>query len=125
MGIEQLAKSEDCCMAFLSISRYKTCELFAKILGSQFVAGFGNGLLFEAPLIAIQAIMPLDDVATAISTFSSVRNLATSLSVVLGRVIFQNSMDIRVCSLTFSLTNLPVNVTQLLSGVRQQRMLEL
>ncbi|KAL8649126.1 MAG: hypothetical protein Q9210_004586, partial [Variospora velana] len=64
----------------------------AQIIGFQVVAGLGSGLLFEPPLIAIQAHVSQADTATATATFGFILNLATSISVVLGGVIFQNGM---------------------------------
>ncbi|KAH8811104.1 putative MFS transporter [Xylogone sp. PMI_703] len=86
------------------------------ILGFQIATGLGLGLLFEAPLIAVQATVKQDDVATATSTVGFVRNLATSLSVVIGGVIFQNSMDRRVPSLAKPPVNLPHDIIELFTG---------
>lgn len=86
------------------------------ILGFQIIAGLGLGLLFEAPLLAVQATVAQDDVATATSTFGFVRNLATSMSVVIGGVIFQNSMSLRIPPLVKPPINLPSDVAQLFAG---------
>jgi hypothetical protein len=90
-------------------------ESVAKVIGFQIVAGFGQGLLFEAPLIAIQALVSQDDTATATSTFGFTRNLATALSVVICGVIFQNSMDGRANLLGLPPVKLPSNITDALS----------
>jgi len=87
----------------------------SQIIGFQIIAGIGAGLLFQAPLIALQACSKQDDVATATATFGFVRSLATAISVVIGGVIFQSSMDIKVPSLSHAPTNLPMNITELLS----------
>jgi hypothetical protein len=87
-----------------------------EIIFVQIVAGIGAGLLFQAPLIALQALVSQEDTATATATSMFVNNLATSLSVVIGGVLFQNSMDIRVTSLTSPPINLHSNITDLLSG---------
>ena len=58
----------------------------------QIIAGLGTGPLFQAPLIALQSNVPPRDIATATALFGFVRNLATSASVVIGGVIFQNQM---------------------------------
>ena len=84
------------------------------ILGFELVVGVGSGLLFEAPLIAIQSLVAQDDVATATSTFSFARNLATSMSVIIGGVIFQNSMDLQAASLRAA--GLSDDALELLSG---------
>ncbi|TID26732.1 putative MFS transporter [Venturia nashicola] len=65
------------------------------ILGFEFIAGTGSGLLFQPPLVAIQVLAAQKDVATASATLGFVRNLATSIGVVVGGIIFQNSMATR------------------------------
>lgn len=65
----------------------------AKIIGFEVVEGLGAGMLFEPPLIAMQALVPQDDIATATATFGFIRNLATSMSVVIAGVVIQNSMS--------------------------------
>ncbi|KAL8993488.1 MAG: hypothetical protein Q9169_006307 [Polycauliona sp. 2 TL-2023] len=66
-----------------------------EIVASQIVAGIGSGFLFEPPLIAIQAHVAQDDTATATATFGFTLNMAMSISIVVGGVIFQNSMQDR------------------------------
>jgi MFS family permease len=95
---------------------FSTKSSLAEIITFQIVAGLGAGLLFQAPLLALQALLPQDDIAMATSTLSFMRNLATSLSVVIGGVLFQNSMDIRVPSLSTPPISLPSNITDLLVG---------
>lgn len=87
----------------------------AQIIIYQIVAGIGAGLLFQAPLIALQALVSQDETATATATFGFVRSLATALGVVLGGVIFQNSMDIHIPPLSSPPISLPSNVTELLT----------
>ena len=62
----------------------------AKIILYQAVAGLGVGPLFQAPLIALQSLVPKGDIAAATATFQFVRNFATAISVVIGSVVFQN-----------------------------------
>ncbi|KAH0349305.1 putative MFS transporter, partial [Aureobasidium melanogenum] len=64
----------------------------ATILGLEVVEGLGAGMLFEPPLIAMQALVKQDDVATATATLGFIRNLATSMSIVIAGVVIQNSM---------------------------------
>ncbi|TKA24182.1 hypothetical protein B0A54_17611 [Friedmanniomyces endolithicus] len=64
-----------------------------KLVGFMIIGGSGCGLLFEAPVIAIQNTVSQADTATATAAFGMIRNIATSISIVLGGVIFQNSMD--------------------------------
>jgi len=63
------------------------------------VGGLGSGMLFEAPLIAIQSQVEQQDVATATATLAFIRNIALSISTILGGTIFQNSMNSRASSL--------------------------
>jgi hypothetical protein len=66
----------------------------AVIVGMLIIGGTGSGCLFEAPLVAIQAMASQDDTATATAAFGFTRNLATAMSLVLGGVVFQNGMEI-------------------------------
>ncbi|TVY80958.1 MFS-type transporter [Lachnellula suecica] len=88
----------------------------AEIICVQIAAGIGAGLLFQTPLIPLQALVPQDEIATATATFMFMHNIATSLGVVIGGILFQNSMDIRVPSLSAPPINLPSNITELLIG---------
>jgi hypothetical protein len=87
-----------------------------EIIGFQILAGMGAGLLFEPPLLALQAFVSQRDVATASSTFGFIRNLASAMSIVIGGVIFQNSMDNRVQALTMPPTSLPSSFLKLFSN---------
>jgi nitrate/nitrite transporter NarK len=51
-----------------------------EIIGLQLLAGTGSGLLFQPVLIAIQAFVKQQDVATACATLNFVRNMAVRLS---------------------------------------------
>ncbi|GFF22313.1 MFS transporter, putative [Aspergillus udagawae] len=64
-----------------------------QIVGYQILSGIGAGLMFEPPVIAIQAMVSQDETATATATLGFVRNLAASSSIVIGGVVFQNSMS--------------------------------
>jgi Major Facilitator Superfamily len=65
---------------------------WAKIIIFQIIAGIGVGPNFQSPLIALQAQIEPRDIATATATFGFIRNLSTSISVVIGGVVFQNQM---------------------------------
>ena len=67
----------------------------ARAVGFQMIAGLGQGILFEAPLIAIQSQVKQADVATATATMAFVRNVAVSISVIVCGTILQNSMSDR------------------------------
>ena len=76
---------------------------WAKLIIFQIVAGIGVGPNFQSPLIALQTMIAPKDIATATATFGFVRNLSTSISVVIGGVVFQNEMQKRYPSLLSSL----------------------
>ena len=65
---------------------------WAKIILYQIVAGVGVGPNFQAPLIALQSLIAPRDIASATATFAFTRQLGTSISVVVGGVIFQNEL---------------------------------
>ncbi|KAJ9606145.1 hypothetical protein H2200_009106 [Cladophialophora chaetospira] len=77
---------------FVSMDAYTP---IATIIGFEIVEGVGAGLLFEPPLLAIQQGVHQDEVGTATSTQSFIRTLAISLGVIVGGIIFQQSMDLR------------------------------
>lgn len=62
------------------------------IVGLQIVGAFGPALLFQAPVIAIQNTVSQADTAAASGALFFLRSVAMALSVVLGGVVFQNSM---------------------------------
>nr|OQO18777.1 hypothetical protein B0A51_14495 [Rachicladosporium sp. CCFEE 5018] len=76
---------------------------WAKLIVFQLVAGFGIGPLFQAPIIALQAHINPRDIGTATATLGFCRQLATSISIVIGQVVFQNSMAKKSASLTAAL----------------------
>lgn len=86
---------------------------WAKIICYQLVAGIGVGPNFQAPLIALQTTVQPRDMASATATFGFVRQLFTSISIVVGGVVFQNGMQHRYPKL---LEELGPDVANLLSG---------
>ena len=72
---------------------------WGKIAMYQIIAGAGCGPLFQGPLIAIHSVISQKDVATATSTFTFLRNLATSMGISLGLVVFANIMDQQIPTL--------------------------
>ncbi|KAE8380386.1 major facilitator superfamily domain-containing protein [Aspergillus bertholletiae] len=86
----------------------------ARIVGFEIIGGIGTALLFQTPVIAIQNTVRQADTASATATMSFIRNLATSLSIVLGGVIFQNGMNARHSSLVIA--GLNGSILEALSG---------
>ncbi len=73
---------------------------WGKLIGFQIIAGLGTGPIFQAPIIALQAHIKPRDIGTATATLGFVRQLATSSSVVIGQVVFQNQMEKKAAKLT-------------------------
>lgn len=65
------------------------------IVGLQIIGAFGPALLFQAPVVAIQNTVSQADTAAASGALFFLRSVAMSLSVVLGGVVFQNSITSR------------------------------
>lgn len=86
----------------------------SEVVGFQLVAGLGSGLVFEPPLIAIQAFVSQRDTAAATATCGFVLGLATSISVVIGGVLFQNGMQLQEPSLRAA--GLPATIVDQFSG---------
>lgn len=63
---------------------------WSRIIIFQIIAGCGLGPLFQAPIIAIFSLTKPADTASAAATVFFARDLATSMSIVFGGVIFQN-----------------------------------
>ncbi|GKT64369.1 efflux pump antibiotic resistance [Colletotrichum tofieldiae] len=63
-----------------------------KIVIYQLLVGSGVGLNFEGPLLALQASLDVQDVATATATMGFTRMLASAISAIIGGVVFQNQM---------------------------------
>ncbi|UDD60957.1 hypothetical protein AFCA_008342 [Aspergillus flavus] len=56
------------------------------------IGGAGSAILFAPPLIALQAMVAQDDTASATAMLGFIRTIAMSVSIVVGGVVFQNSM---------------------------------
>ncbi|KAL4810165.1 major facilitator superfamily domain-containing protein [Aspergillus unguis] len=61
-----------------------------RIIIYQIIGGIGTGPLFQAPLVALQANIHPSDMAAGTSTFSFLRQVSASISIVVGTVIYQN-----------------------------------
>ncbi|KAE8355430.1 major facilitator superfamily domain-containing protein [Aspergillus coremiiformis] len=58
----------------------------------QIIGGAGSAILFAPPLIALQSMVEQDDTASATAMLGFIRTIAMSISIVVGGVVFQNSM---------------------------------
>ena len=68
----------------------KSYASWSRIIIFQLIGGVGVGPNFQSPLVALQANIHASDMAAATATFSFVRQLSTSTSIVLGTVVYQN-----------------------------------
>lgn len=64
---------------------------WAKVVAFQVIAGTGAGLLFQSPMIALQSHLRQRDVAAAMSAYTFLRSLCSSVSIVIGTVLIQQS----------------------------------
>jgi MFS family permease len=71
----------------------------AQIIGFEIIGGVGLSLLLSTPMLAIQNNVSQADAAVASATLGFMRSISTSLSIVLGGVVFQDSMSARHSSL--------------------------
>lgn len=75
---------------FINLDSYAN---WPKIILYQIILGLGIGPNFQSPLIALQSAVQPREVASATGTFMFVRQLSTSISIVVGGVIFNNGMQ--------------------------------
>jgi len=71
----------------------------AIVVGLEIVGALGPALLFQAPMAAIQNTVSQAETTAATASLLFLQSIAMSLSVVVGGVVFQNSMDARQSSL--------------------------
>jgi len=75
-----------------------TSNLAEKIL-YPLVAAIGVGCLFQTPLIALQAAMPIKDMATSTSTFGFLRTLGGTVGISIGQAIFASVLQKKLKSI--------------------------
>ncbi|KAJ4487828.1 MFS amino acid permease [Lentinula aciculospora] len=63
------------------------------------VGAIGIGCLFQAPLIALQAAMPLKDMATSTAAFGFIRTLGGTVGISVGQVIFSSTLSPRLAKI--------------------------
>lgn len=71
---------------------FGTTVSWPRIVCFEVIAGLGAGLLFQSPMISLQTHLHQRDVAAAMSAFTFLRNLFTSISIVLGTVLIQQTI---------------------------------
>jgi hypothetical protein len=86
----------------------------AAVVGIEILGGVGVACLFQTPLLAIQNTVSQADTAGATATLGFLRNIAASFSIVLGGVVFQNSIASRHSTLAAS--GLNAEILNVLTG---------
>ncbi|KAI1810237.1 major facilitator superfamily domain-containing protein [Poronia punctata] len=86
----------------------------ATVVGLEIIGALGPALLFQAPVVAIQNSVSQEDTAACTATLFFLRNIGMSLSVVVGGVVFANSMNARHSDLVAA--GLDQSVLEALSG---------
>ncbi|CEJ57046.1 hypothetical protein PMG11_05754 [Penicillium brasilianum] len=71
---------------------FGTSISWPRIIVFEVVAGVGAGLLFQSPMIALQSHLRQSDISAAMSAFTFLRNLSTSISIVIGTVVIQQTI---------------------------------
>jgi hypothetical protein len=71
------------------------------------VAALGTGCLFQTPLIALQAAMPLRDMATSTATFGFLRTLGGTIGISIGQAIYSSVLQRRIASLGINFDTSP------------------
>jgi hypothetical protein len=80
----------------------------AVVVGLEIVGAFGPSLLFQAPMVAIQNSVSQTNTASATASLGFIRSVSMALSVVVGGVVFQNSMDAQQSSLAAAGLSKPI-----------------
>ncbi|KAK8046951.1 hypothetical protein PG996_015015 [Apiospora saccharicola] len=65
---------------------------WAKIIVFLFIAGLGAGPMFQTPMLALQSHLDPHDIAASVSAMTFIRNMCTSISIVIGSVMLQRTL---------------------------------
>ncbi|KAK1976626.1 major facilitator superfamily transporter [Colletotrichum cereale] len=71
---------------------FQASPQWAKMIVFQMITGIGAGVLFQSPMISIQTHTHQRDMAAAMSAFSFLRSLFSSMSIVIGTVLLQHNL---------------------------------
>ena len=74
------------------ISTYSFDMSFGKWFGYQVLAGAGIGAGFQAPIIAVQTVLPLADIPVGTASVAFFQTLGGALFVSVGQTVFQNGL---------------------------------
>ncbi|KAK4501084.1 hypothetical protein PRZ48_006890 [Zasmidium cellare] len=93
------------------------------LVGVEVIAGLGRGFLFEPPMVALQAVTAQEETSAATAAFCFTRNMATTMSIVVGAVVLQNGMDRQVPNLRAA--GLDGTLVEAFSGANAQANVEM
>ncbi|KAG7447925.1 MFS general substrate transporter [Guyanagaster necrorhizus] len=71
------------------------------------IAALGLGTMFQVPLIALQAAMPLKDMATSTAAFGFIRTLGGTVGISVGEVVFSSTLTKRLAKIPNAESALP------------------
>jgi hypothetical protein len=74
------------------ITTYSVNMPFGKWFGYQVLTGAGVGVGFQIPLIAVQTVVPLSDIAVASACVVFFRSIGGALFISVGQTVFQNNI---------------------------------
>ncbi|OAA48118.1 MFS transporter [Beauveria brongniartii RCEF 3172] len=95
-------------------TNFDSSSSLVKIIAYQLILGFGMGMLFFPPLLALHANVSGGQTAAATATFGFIRSMSASVAIVLGGVLFQNGMNVQQSRLVAA--GLPSNITDSFKG---------
>ncbi|KAH0543535.1 hypothetical protein GP486_008571, partial [Trichoglossum hirsutum] len=80
------------CIGTGLISTYSTHTSFGRWFGYQILTGAGVGVGFQAPMLAVQTVLPLDDVPIGTACVMFFQTLGGALFISIGQTVFQNGL---------------------------------
>ncbi|KAI9778732.1 MAG: hypothetical protein M1839_007963 [Geoglossum umbratile] len=80
------------CIGSGLISMYTTHTPLGKWFGYQVLAGAGIGVGFQGPILAIQTVLPLEDVPVGTACVMFFQSLGGALFISIGQTVFQNGL---------------------------------
>ncbi|KAG8217929.1 MFS general substrate transporter [Butyriboletus roseoflavus] len=82
------------------------------------IAALGSGCLFQVPLVALQAAMPLKDMATASSGFMFIRTVGGAVGIAVGEAIISSVLPAKLASIpNFASLGIPITAAALNDSV--------
>lgn len=74
------------------ITTFDVDTIFGKWFGYQVLTGLGAGVGFNVPLIAVQTVLPLDDIPIGTVAVMFFQTLGSALFIAVGQSVFQNGL---------------------------------